>query len=474
MPVLLVVVCLAQFMVILDVAIVNVALPSIGTGLDFSATGLQWVVNAYTLTFAGFLMLGGRAADLLGRRRMFLAGVALFTVSSLACALAVSPGLLLAARALQGIGGAIVSPTTMSIIVSSFDEGRERNSALSVWTAVSALGAASGSLLGGLLTSGFDWPAIFLINVPIGALVIAGGVRVIAVDPRVERLRGHFDVSGAILVTAGLVALTYAIVRTESLGWGAAGVLAPLAGAVVLLGLFALVEGRLARAPLVPLAVFRMKQLRTSNLVVLLLYSAQFAMFFFVTLYLQQVLGLSALEAGLVFVPVTLSVAAGSTLAPRVVARFGLRRALTAGMLFATAGLALLATVSADSSWAQVLPGGMLAGFGLGSSLVPATIAAVEGVAPAQAGLASGLLNTSRLLGGALGLAVLGTLAASHTAHAGGDPLAALTEGFQLAFVLGALLCLAGAIVAAALMRPAPSSAAAEVAEVAEAEALAA
>jgi EmrB/QacA subfamily drug resistance transporter len=474
MPVLLVVVCLAQFMVILDVAIVNVALPSIGTGLDFSATGLQWVVNAYTLTFAGFLMLGGRAADLLGRRRMFLAGVALFTVSSLACALAVSPGLLLAARALQGIGGAIVSPTTMSIIVSSFDEGRERNSALSVWTAVSALGAASGSLLGGLLTSGFDWPAIFLINVPIGALVIAGGVRVIAVDPRVERLRGHFDVSGAILVTAGLVALTYAIVRTESLGWGAAGVLAPLAGAVVLLGLFALVEGRLARAPLVPLAVFRMKQLRTSNLVVLLLYSAQFAMFFFVTLYLQQVLGLSALEAGLVFVPVTLSVAAGSTLAPRVVARFGLRRALTAGMLFATAGLALLATVSADSSWAQVLPGGMLAGFGLGSSLVPATIAAVEGVAPAQAGLASGLLNTSRLLGGALGLAALGTLAASHTAHAGGDPLAALTEGFQLAFVLGALLCLAGAIVAAALMRPAPSSAAAEVAEVAEAEALAA
>ena len=215
-------------------------------------------------------------------------------------------------------------------------------------------------------------------------------------------------------------------------------------------------------------------ELRTSNLVVLLLYSAQFAMFFFVTLYLQQVLGLSALEAGLVFVPVTLSVATGSTLAPRVVARFGLRRALTAGMLFATAGLALLATVSADSSWAQVLPGGMLAGFGLGSSLVPATIAAVEGVAPAQAGLASGLLNTSRLLGGALGLAVLGTLAASHTAHAGGDPLAALTEGFQLAFVLGALLCLAGAIVAAALMRPAPSSATAEVAEVAEAEALAA
>jgi EmrB/QacA subfamily drug resistance transporter len=451
--ILLLVVCLAQFMVILDVAIVNVALPSIRDGLDFSATGLQWVVNAYTLTFAGFLMLGGRAADLLGRRRMLIAGVVVFTVSSLACALAESPDVLLAARALQGIGGAIVSPTTMSIIVASFAEGRERNRALSVWTAVSALGATSGSVLGGLLTSTFDWPAIFLINVPLGALVIVLGLRVLVSDARVER-RGHFDVSGAVLVTAGLVALTYGIVRTESLGWGAFGVLVPLAASVLLLGLFVLVEARLAAAPLVPLAVFRMKQLRTSNVVVLLLYSAQFSMFFFVTLYLQQVLGLTAIEAGLVFVPVTLSVATGSTLAPRVVARFGLRPALTAGMLFAAGGLALLATVSAGGSWLQVVPGGMLAGFGLGSSLVPATIATVEGVAPAQAGLASGLLNTSRLLGGALGLAVLGTLAASHTANASGTPLQALTDGFQLAFVLGALLCLAGALVAAALLRP--------------------
>jgi EmrB/QacA subfamily drug resistance transporter len=465
MPVLLLVVCLAQFMVILDVAIVNVALPSIREGLDFSPTGLQWVVNAYTLTFAGFLMLGGRAADLLGRRRMFLAGVLLFTVSSLACALAESPGLLLGARALQGIGGAIVSPTTMSIIVTSFREGRERNRALGAWTAISGLGAASGSVLGGLLTSAFDWPAIFLINVPLGTLVILAGVRVIATDPRVERLRGHFDVSGAVLITAGLVALTYAVVRTESLGWGAPGVLGPLAAAVVLIGLFGLVEGRLAPAPLVPLAVFRMKQLRTANLVVLLLYSAQFAMFFFLTLYLQQVLGLSALEAGLVFVPVTLSVVTGSTLAPRVVARVGLRAALTGGMVSGSVGLALLATVNAGGSWVQVLPGGMLAGFGLGSSLVPATIAAVEGVAPAQAGLASGLLNTSRLLGGALGLAVLGTLAASHTANAPGPPHEALTDGFRLAFVLGALLCLAGAMVAAALLRPAGEPAAVEALE---------
>jgi len=455
MPILLIVVCLAQFMVILDVAIVNVALPSIRDGLDFSTTGLQWVVNAYTLTFAGFLMLGGRAADLLGRRRMFLAGVLLFTASSLVCAVAESSGLLLGARALQGIGGAIVSPTTMSIIVASFAEGRERNRALSVWTAVSALGATSGSLLGGLLTTGFDWPAIFLINVPLGVAVVVAGLRLLPADVRVERVRGHFDVSGAVLVTAGLVALTYGIVRTESIGWGSPGVLGPLAAAAILLGLFALVEGRLAPAPLVPLSVFRMKQLRTSNLVVLLLYSAQFAMFFFVTLYLQQVLGLSALQAGLVFAPITMSVAAGSALAPRVVARFGLRPALTTGMLFAAAGLAVLTTVGPDSSWLQTLPGGMLAGFGLGSSLVPATIAAVEGVAPTQAGLASGLLNTSRLLGGALGLAVLGTLAATHTANAGGGPLTALTDGFQFAFVIGALLCLAGALIAAVFLRPA-------------------
>jgi EmrB/QacA subfamily drug resistance transporter len=451
---LLVVVCLAQFMVILDVAIVNIALPSIRTGLDFSATGLQWVVNAYTLTFAGFLMLGGRAADLLGRRRMFVAGVTLFAVASLACAVADSPALLLAARALQGIGGAIVSPTTMSILVSSFAEGRERNRALGAWAAISGLGASSGSVLGGLLTSGFGWPAIFLINVPIGAAVIVGGLRVLPADRVAERLRGHFDLSGAVLVTGGLVALTYGIVTTERLGWGALGVLGPLAAGLALLALFVFVESRVARAPLIPLSVFRMRQLRTSNVVVLLLYAAQFPMWFFVTLYLQEVLGLSPLEAGLAFVPLTLSVVTGSTLAPRLVARFGLRPAVTFGMLSSAAGLALLTSVGVDGPHVlQYLPGGMLACFGLGASLVPATIAAVEGVAQAQTGLASGLLNTARLLGGALGLAVLGTLAASHTAHAAGPALEALTGGFRLAFTIGALLSLAGAALAAARLR---------------------
>jgi EmrB/QacA subfamily drug resistance transporter len=451
---LLVIVCLAQFMVTLDVSIVNVALPSIRDGVGFSATGLEWVVNAYTLTFAGFLMLGGRAADLLGRRRMFVAGVGLFSGASLLCALASDPGLLIAARALQGIGGAIVSPTSLSIVTSSFAQGPERNRALGVWTAVAGLGATSGAILGGVLTSGLGWPSIFVINLPVGALVLLAGRRVIPADAPAAPARGHFDLSGALLVTAGLVAVTFGIVRTDSLGWGATGVLAPLAAGLVLLGLFGLVEGRFARMPLVPLRVFRMHQLRTSNLVVLLLYSAQFAMFFFLTLYMQQVLGLSALQAGFGFAPLTLAVVAGSQLAPKLVQRFGVRAALTAGMLTGAAGLGVLSGVDAGGDYfTQVLPGGALATLGLGLSLVPATIGAVQGVESHESGLASGLLNTSRLLGGALGLAVLGTLATAHTHHASGTPLQALTSGFQLAFQLGALLCVAGALVAAVMLR---------------------
>jgi EmrB/QacA subfamily drug resistance transporter len=452
---LLLTVCLAQFMVILDVSIVNVALPAIRDGVGFSATGLQWVVNAYTLTFAGLLMLGGRAADLLGRRRMFGAGVALFTGASLLCAVANDPGLMIAARALQGIGGAIVSPTSLSIVTTSFAEGPERNRALGIWTAVAGLGATSGAILGGVLISGLGWPAIFLINLPIGALVLAARRRVIPVDVPTERARGHFDVSGAVLVTAGLIAVTYGIVRTESLGWGSPGVLGPLAAGLVLLAAFGVVEGRLARVPLVPLRVFSMNQLRTSNLVVLLLYSAQFAMFFFLTLYMQQVLGMSALEAGFGFAPLTMAVVVGSTIAPRLVRRFGVRGALTAGMLCGAGGLALLSGVDASGGYfTQVLPAGCLATLGLGLSLVPATIGAVQGVESEESGLASGLLNTSRLLGGALGLAVLGTVATAHSHHAGGTPAEALTSGFQLAFGLGSALCVAGALVAAVMLRP--------------------
>jgi EmrB/QacA subfamily drug resistance transporter len=457
---LLFVVCLAQFMVILDVAVVNVALPDMRTGLHFSTTGLQWVVNAYTLTFAGFLMLGARSADLLGRRRVFLAGAALFAFASLACALSDSRGLLIGARALQGFGGAIVSPATLAIITSALPEGRERNRGLAAWGAVGGLGASSGALLGGLLTQTLGWPAIFAINVPVGALVIALALRTIPLDRLGDGPR-HFDLTGALLVTTGLVALTYGIVRTGALGWGATGVLIPLAAAVVLLGAFGFVEGRVARAPLVPLSIFRLRQLRAANLVVVLMYFALFSMFFFITLYLQQVLGDNALQAGLAFLPMTLSVFTGSTLAARVVARYGLRPAIAGGMTLATAGLVLFTGVHPGGSYfSTVLPGGILSGLGMGLTLVSSTIAATQGVPREESGLASGLLNMARLFGGALGLAVLSTVAtdASHVGP-GVSSLQGLTNGFGVAFTVGAVVTMIGAILALVLIEGRPRSA---------------
>ena len=454
--VILLVVCLAQFMVILDVSIVNVALPSMRNELHFSPTGLQWVVNAYTLTFAGFLMLGGRAADLLGRRRVFLAGTALFALTSLACAVASSRGLLIAARGLQGIGGAVISPASLSIITSSIPEGPERNRGLGVWAAMGGLGAASGALLGGLLTEVFGWPAIFLINVPLGAAVVMIGARVL-VEGRREDIDRHFDVAGALLVTLGLVGVTFGIVRSEAFGWGSAQVLVPIAAGAALLALFVLVEGRFARVPLVPISIFRLRALRAANLIVVLMYAALFSMWFFLTLYMQQVLHYDALEAGVAFVPLTLGVVAGSTLAPRAIARSSVRVVLTGGMLSASTGLVLLTGVRPGGGYLlEVLPGGLFATVGMGTALVAATIAAVQGVPAAQSGLASGLLNTSRLMGGALGLAVLGTLADSYTRHQlhrAVPALAALSDGYQLAFGIGATFCLVGAAAAVALLR---------------------
>jgi len=449
---LLLVVCLAQFMVILDVAIVNVALPSMRSGLHFSTTGLQWVVNAYTLTFAGFLMLGGRAADLLGRRRVFLAGVALFSLSSLVCALADSRGLLIGARGLQGFAGAVLSPATLSIITSSLPEGRERNRGLAAWGAVGGLGASSGALLGGVLTQAFGWPAIFAVNVPLGVLVVVLGLRVIPVHLPAAGRR-HFDATGAVLVTGALVSATYGIVRTDTLGWGSPGALVPLLGGVVLLAAFLLVEARFAEQPLVPLSIFRIGRLRAANSVVLLLYASQFPSWFFLTLYLQQVLHYSAIEAGLAFLPMTLSIFAASTLAPRVVARFGPRTVITAGMLTAAAGLMLLSDVAPGGTYvSDVLLGSFLSALGMGFTLVPSTIVAMQGVAGRESGVASGLLNTSRLVGGALGLAVLSTIASGRTKAAGGSPLA-LTNGFELAFHVAAVIALAGAAIAAFLLR---------------------
>ncbi|MBV9605232.1 MAG: MFS transporter [Solirubrobacterales bacterium] len=449
---LLLVVCLAQFMVILDVAIVNVALPSMRTGLHFSTTGLQWVVNAYTLTFAGFLMLGGRSADLLGRRRVFLAGTALFALSSLLCALADDRGLLIAARGVQGLSGAVLSPATLSIITSALPEGPERNRGLAAWGAVGGLGASSGALLGGVLTQAFGWPAIFAVNVPLGMIVVALGLRVIPKTGRAEGTR-HFDVTGAALITASLISLTYGIVRTDSLGWGASGVLVPLVGGVALLAAFLFVEARLAEQPLVPLSIFRIGHLRAANSVVLLLYASQFPGWFFLTLYMQQVLHYSAIEAGLGFLPMTLSIFAASTLSPRVVARFGARRVITVGMLTAAVGLMLLSGITPGGTYVgNVLLGAILSALGMGLTLVPATIVAMQGVDRAQSGVASGLLNTSRLVGGALGLAVLSTIAAGQAGPGSASALAT-TNGFGLAYHVAAVFALAGAAVAGLLLR---------------------
>ena len=457
---LLLTVCLAQFMVILDISIVNVALPDIHSSLGFSDTGLQWVVNAYTLSFAGFLMLAGRATDLLPRRQVFLVGVGLFAVASLGCALADGQGVLVGARAIQGLGAAVISAASLSIVTGSFKEGAERNRALGLWAAMGGVGGSAGVLLGGALTQAFSWPAVFIINVPVGIAVVLAGRRVI---PRLDAVANErkLDVPGAVLISGGLTAIVYGIVRTDSLGWGSLGVLVPLALGVVLLGLFALVEGKLAPDPLIPLDVFKMPALRAANLVVALLFAAMFGMWYFVSLYLQEVKGDDALLAGVSFLPMTLLIFAGSATAPKLVARLGVRTTLGIGMTLATIGFLVLATVEASSSYAvAILPGGMLAALGTGWSLVPATIVAVKGVPPEQNGLASGVVNTSRLVGGTLGLAVLTTLATSRTNEllgGGTAQLDALTSGYRLAFLIGAGLCLLGAVAAVTLLRPRPA-----------------
>jgi EmrB/QacA subfamily drug resistance transporter len=453
---LLLTICLAQFMVILDVSIVNVALPSIRGSLDFSTDGLQWVVNAYTLTFAGFLLLGGRASDLFGRKRVFVLGTALFTLASLACATSGSREALLAARAVQGIGGAIISPASLAILTTSFAEGRERNRALGIWGALGGIGGASGALLGGLLTQGLGWEWVFLVNVPVGAAVILIASRIVP-EGRAKLGHRHLDLPGALLVTAGFVALVYGIVSSDSQSWGSAGVLAPIGGGIALLAAFIVVEGRFSKAPLMPLSILARKRLRGANLIVLTLYGASFAMWFFISLYEQQVRGLDAIQTGLAFIPLTLGVATAATLAPRLARAFGAQRTLTLGMLLSALGLLLLSRVSPSSSYlGTILPGGIVAAAGLGFVLVPATIVALEGVPSAQAGLASGLLNTSRLLGGALGLAVLSTIAAAHTRAAltaGTARALATTDGYGLAFLVGAIVCVAGAVAASVMLR---------------------
>jgi EmrB/QacA subfamily drug resistance transporter len=444
--------CVAQFMVILDIAIVNVALPSIQTSLGFSAPDLQWVVNAYTITFAGFLMLSGRAADLFGHRRTFVSGLLLFSLASLLGGTAASGAVLLGARALQGLGGAIMAAASLTIITSSFAAGPERHRAIALWGAMNGAGGATGTLLGGIITQELSWRWILLINLPIG-IAVAIVARAVVSDRRDRRAAAGFDLGGALSLTGGLLALVYGIVTAGSEGWGSPRALGPIALGISLLVLFTLIESRYAESPLVPLKVFSSRLLRVSNITVVLLSAALFPMWYFASLYLQQVLHWRPLDAGLAFLPMSLTIFACAMQAGRLASRFGPGPVLGCGLSLMAAGLALFGRVSVGGGYVSdfLLPS-LLVSTGIGLSIVPSTIAATASAAPGQAGLVSGLVNTSRQLGGALGLAVLSSLAVLYTDHLTTSdyraPILALNDGFRLAFLLAAGLAAAGALVA--------------------------
>jgi EmrB/QacA subfamily drug resistance transporter len=447
----------AQFVIVLDASIVNVALPSIGKDLNFSQDNLSWVVNAYTLIFGGFLLLGGRLADLLGRRRMFIAGLVLFSVASLAGGLAQSEMWLIIARAVQGLGAAIVSPAALSIVTTTFREGSERNTALGVWGAVAGSGGAAGVLLGGMLTEWAGWEWVLFVNVPITLIAAFLAPRLLA-ESRDDGRTRHFDVAGAISVTAGLAIGVYALVDANQAGWTSAQTLGLGALSVVLLAVFGFIEQRVSKHPLVPFGIFRLQSLRGSNVVGLLIGMSLFAMFFFISLYLQQVMGYSALRTGLSYLPLALTIIASAGIASQLVTRIGFKPTLIIGLLFVAAGLLWFSRVSAPGGTylGDVLFPSLLAAIGLGLSFVSVTIGAVMGTKPDEAGLASGLINTSQQVGGALGLAILSSIANQQTsdAIAGGErnPAVALTEGFQTAFLVGAGFALLGAFLAAVMI----------------------
>jgi EmrB/QacA subfamily drug resistance transporter len=440
---------MTQFVIVIDASIVNIALPSIGRALHFSQTNLSWVVNAYTLTFGGFLLLGGRLADLMGRRRMFILGLVLFSVASFAGGIAQSSTWLIAARAVQGTGGAIVSPAALSIITTTFSEGEERNRALGVWGAVAGAGGAAGVLLGGILTSGLSWRWVLFVNVPIGLACAVLAPRLLE-ESHAEAETRDFDVPGAITVTAGLALLVYATVDAVNVGWGSARTLGELAGALVLLAVFLAIETR-QRAPLMPFAIFRLRTLRGANVVALLIGMSLFSMFFFISLYMQQVLHYSALRAGVSYLPLAVGIILSAGLASVGVTRFGFKPVLLTGMLFVSGALLWFSKVppSGGTYLADVLGPSLLAAIGLGLSFVPVTIAAVTRIRPHEAGLASGLVNTAQQVGGALGLAILATIANSRTnglIRSGGHSMAfALTRGFERAFFVGSGFAIAGA-----------------------------
>ncbi|MEU1043303.1 MFS transporter [Streptomyces sp. NPDC005907] len=435
--------CAGQFLVVLDVSVVNVALPSMRADLGLSAPGLQWVINAYAIAFAGFMLLGGRAGDLYGRKRMFLVGLALFTLASLAGGLAHEDWQLLAARAVQGLGAAVLAPSTLTIVTSAVPEGAARARAIATWTAVGAGGGAAGGLVGGLLVDGLSWRWVLLINVPVGAVVLAGAGRWLAESRTGDRRR--LDLPGALLVTAGLATLAYGIVQTEARGWTSAATLVPLCAGLALTGLFLAVEAR-TREPLMPLKLFRVRAVSSANAALFLCGSAMFCMWFFMTLYLQNVLGYSPLDAGLALVPSSLAVVLGSKLAPRLMRVTGARNVAVLGVLVAAAGFGWQSGMTADGPYlTAVLFPGILMMAGAGLSATPLAALATSGAAPGDAGLVSGLVNTSRTMGGSLGLAVMSTIAAARTA--GDGSAQALTAGYALVFRTGAAVLLAGAVV---------------------------
>jgi EmrB/QacA subfamily drug resistance transporter len=445
-----------QFVIVIDASIVNVALPSIGTHLHFSRDDLSWVVNAYTLTFGGFLLLGGRMADLLGRRRMFMLGLIVFSVASFAGGIAQSEGWLIAARAVQGLGAAIVSPAALSIITTTFREGSERNRALGVWGAVAGAGGAAGVLLGGILTSGLSWRWVLFVNVPIGLAAALLAPRTL-VESRSEDGTQTFDIPGAVTVTAGLGLLVYAVVDAVNSGWGSTTTLLRLAGAVALLVAFVIIELR-QREPLMPFRIFRLRTLRGSNIVGLLIGMSLFSMFFFISLYLQDVLHYSAIKTGLSYLPLSVGIILSAGIASQLVTRLGYKTPLIAGLLLIAGGLLWFSQVPdpGGSYASDVLGPSLLAAVGLGFSFVPVTIAAVAGTEPHEAGLASGLINTSQQVGGALGLAILATIANSRTQdllHSGVHATTvALTKGYDRAFLVGSGFAIAGAILAIVLI----------------------
>ena len=440
----------AQFVVILDASIVNVALPSIGADLKFSQDDLSWVVNAYVLVFGGFLLLGGRLADLLGRRRLFLTGLILFSVASLAGGFAQSAGWLIAARAVQGLGAALLSPAALSLVTVLFAEGSERNKAMGVWGAVAGSGGAVGVLLGGMLTEWAGWEWVLFVNVPVGLAAAALAPRLLP-ESRNEGPR-HFDVAGAVTITAGLSLLVYTLVDANNAGWASTQTLGLGAIALALIAAFYVIERR-TKAPLVPFpGIFRMRTITGINVTAVLIAASLFSMFFFISLYMQQVLGFSALDAGLAYLPLAVGIIITAGASAGLVTRFGFKPVLVAGLVVTAIGLLWFSQVSADGSYvADILFPSLLAAVGLGLAFVSMTVAAVSGVEGHEAGLASGLINTSQQIGGALGLAILATVANGRTddaAAAGTAAKVALTEGFQSAFLVGAGIAIAGAIIA--------------------------